>query len=51
MVALLQLAKIWSNYHIWFPGLLMVIIITISVTWLPSQENPSPLYPALHMHV
>jgi hypothetical protein len=39
------------NYNIRFPVLLTVIIITILVLCIPSQEIPSPLYPESHVHV
>jgi hypothetical protein len=50
IVALLQLALIWSNYHIQFFVLLMITKITISVLYIPWQENPSLLYPESHVH-
>jgi hypothetical protein len=50
IVALLQLALIWSNYNIQFFVLLMITIIHISVLCIPWQENPSLRYPESHVH-
>jgi hypothetical protein len=50
IVAFLQLALIWSNYHIQFFVLLMITIITISFLCIPWQEHPSLLYPESHVH-